>query len=261
MNRKKPLQKRTVLQKTAYILRPFVVYTIVKTVAMITLALIVQSFPVPKIVVWVQENPNMASAFINALASLMAVSFLLDDFLREAAVSGEIDIDANIFVQLINFFKNDFSGVKSLASCTMLGAVSAIGLNMAIMRISDFMTRVSQTEGLLGSGKYEAVKQIQYSVTFFWGLALYVLISPLVEEIVFRGIIYNRIRRFYSIKKAVIFSALLFGAFHANLPQFIYGVCMGIIMAYCYERTRCFYAPLLFHMAANAVVFVVAFGG
>ena len=260
MDKKKPIQKRTTLQKIAYILRPFVVYMVVKTVAMITLALLIHSLPVHGIGTWVKENSNMASAFINALASLAAVCFLLDDFLKEAAVSGEVDIDASVFSQLISFFKNSFFGVKSLALCAMLGAVSAMGLNMAIALISDFLAQVLRTQGLLGSDKYEAVKQIQYSVPFVSGIILYVLIAPLVEEIVFRGVIFNRIRHFYSVEKAVAFSALLFGAFHANLPQFIYGACMGAIMAVCYERTKCFYAPLLFHMAANAAVFVVAVG-
>lgn len=258
MDKKKPVQKRTTLQKIAYILRPFVVYMVVKTVAMITLALLIPSLPVQGIGVWVKENSNIVSAFINAVASLMAVFFLLDDFLKEAAVSGEVDIDASVFSQLISFFKNSFFGIKSLAICTVLGAVSAMGLNMVIALISDFLAQVLQTQGLLGSDKYEAVKQIQYSVPFVSGIILYVLIAPLVEEIVFRGVIFNRIRHFYSVEKAVIFSALLFGAFHANLPQFIYGVCMGAIMAVCYERTKCFYAPLLFHMAANAAVFVAA---
>lgn len=263
MDKKKPVQKRTTLQKIAYILRPFVVYMLVKTVAMITLALIIRSLPVRGIgawATWINENLNMASAFINALASLAAVFFVLDDFLREAAVFGEVDIDASVFSQLISFFKNSFFGIKSLLACAALGGVSAICLNIAIALISDFMSQVLRTQGLLGSDKYEAVKQIQYSVPFAAGLVLYVLIAPLVEEIVFRGIIFNRIRHFYSVEKAVAFSALLFGAFHANLPQFIYGACMGAAMAICYERTKCFYAPLLFHMAANAAVFMAAAG-
>ncbi len=261
MDKNKLIQKRTTLQKLAYILRPFVLYMLVKTLAMIMLALIIRSLPASGLGVWAEENANMTSAVINALASLTAVGFLLDDFLKAAASSGEVDIDAGVFVQLIDFFKNGFFGVRALLLCTALGAVSAVGFNILIMRISDFMTRVLQTQGLLGSARYEAVKQIQYSVPFALGLVLYVLISPLVEEIVFRGIIFNRIRHYYSAGKAVIFSAVLFGAFHANLPQIIYGVCMGLIMALCYERTRCFYAPLLFHMAANAAVFIAAFGG
>jgi len=261
MSRKKGIQKRTtLLQKLAYILRPFVVYMVVKTVAMLTLAIFIPALPVSGMDVWVEENSRMLSAVVNAAASLAAVCFLLHDFLIEAADSGEIDIDAGIGKQLADFFRNELQKGKSFLPCVfcaIFGGVSAVGLNIAIMRLSDFMTRVSQNQGIFGSQQYETVKQIQYSVPIALGLILYGLISPLVEEMVFRGIIFNRIKRFYAVKWAVLFSALLFGAFHGNVPQFVYGTCMGIFMACCYEWTGSFYAPLLFHMAANVVVFLL----
>lgn len=262
MNKKRIYPKRTtLLQKLAYILRPFVVYMVIKTAAMLTLALLIPSLPVSGIEVWVEQNSYMLSAVINAVASLIAVCFLLGDFLKEAAVFGEVDIDAGVLRQFFDYiragFRNGASKLKALVLCAVLGAASAFGLNILIELVSEFMTRVSQIQGTLGSEKYEAVEQIQYSVPLFLGLILYGMISPFVEEIVFRGIIFNRIKRFYNLKKAVIFSALLFGAFHANLPQFVYGTCMGMLMALCYERTKCFGAPVVFHMAANVSVFLV----
>ncbi len=260
MDRKRIVQKRTtLLQKLAYILRPFVVYMVVKTAAMLTFALLIPSLPLPGITVWVEENSHLLSAVVNAAASLVGMGFLLKDFLKEAAVFGEVDIDAGVFRQLFGFFENSFFGVKSLVLCTLLGVVSAFGLNIMIARVSEFMTRVSQMQGTLGSKQYETVKQIQYSVPLLLGLILYGIVSPLVEEIVFRGIVFNRIKRFYSVPKAVICSALLFGAFHGNLPQFVYGTCMGVLIALCYEWTGCFYAPLLFHAAANVGVFLGAY--
>lgn len=254
-------KRTTLLQKLAYIVRPFVVYMVIKTAAMLTLALLISSLPVSGMDVWVEQNSNMLSAVINAVASLIAVCFLLGDFLKEVAVSGEVDIDAGQFRQFWNYIKNGFrdgiSRWKAVLLCAISGIVSAYALNVLIGLVSAFMTRVSQMQGTLGSRKYETVEQIQYSVPLFLGLILYGIISPLVEELVFRGIIFNRIKRFYSSQKAVIFSALLFGAFHANLPQFIYGTCMGMLMALCYERTDCFGAPVAFHMAANVAVFVV----
>lgn len=260
MDKKRIVQKRTtLLQKLAYIVRPFVVYMLIKTVAMLTLAMVIPALPVPGIEAWVESNANMLSAVVNAAASVIGVSFLLNDFLKEAAVSGEIDIDAGVLRQLFRFFGNTFRGGKALALCVILGVVSAFALNIAIGLASQFMTHVSQTQGTLGSERYEAVEQILYSVPLLLGLVLYGIVSPLVEEIVFRGIIFKRIKRFYAVKTAVIFSALLFGAFHGNLPQFIYGTCMGMLLALCYERTGRFGAPVLFHMAANVSVFLAAF--
>ncbi len=248
MDRKRIVQKRTtLLQKLAYISRPFVVYMVVKTAAMLTLMVLLQALPVSGLAVWVGAHSYPVSAVVNAVASLVGAGFLLNDFLKEATVMGEVDIDAGVLKQLWDFFRNGFFGGKWIAFCAVLGVASAFGLNAllgALMR------------GVIGVGKYATVKQIQYSVPLGLGLVLYGIVSPFVEEIVFRGILYNRIKRFYGVVKAVFASALLFGAFHGNLPQFVYGTCMGALMAVCYERTGCFYAPLVFHAAANVAVFL-----
>lgn len=261
MHGKKGIQKRTtLLQKLAYILRPFVVYKIVKTVVMLTLAILLPALPISGMTAWVEQHALLLSAVVNAAASVVAVCFLLEDFLKEVADSGEIDIDARIWKQFGDFLKNEFRKKKSFLVCILcaiFGGVSAVGFNIAIMRISDFMTRVSQTQGTFDSETYEVVKQVQYSVPIALGLLLYGLISPLVEEIVFRGILFHRIKRFFATKWAVLYSALLFGAFHGNMPQFVYGTCMGIFMAYAYAWSGNFYAPLVFHMAANVVVFLL----
>jgi membrane protease YdiL (CAAX protease family) len=66
-------------------------------------------------------------------------------------------------------------------------------------------------------------------------------------------------KRFYSLPYCVIISALLFGVFHANLPQLLYGTIMGVLIALCYEKNKCFAAPVIFHMAANIFVFSISF--
>lgn len=111
---------------------------------------------------------------------------------------------------------------------------------------------------MLRSEKYETVEAIQYSVPVWLGILLYGIISPMVEEMVFRGIIFNRTRKFFGVVKAAVFSALLFGFFHGNLLQFLYGTAMGMLMAVCYECCGCFAAPVLLHMSANLFVFLMS---
>lgn len=254
MNRFRITPKRTsIVQKAAYILKPFLVYMVVKTAAMLSLAMLIPALPAAGISEWPEYRANQLSAVINAVAGMIAVCFLLNDFLKEVAVSGEIDIDAGVVKQLWQFMKNGFWGygrvrAAALACSALSGVLSAFILNFAIERLTGFLQA--------GSAKYERVETIQYSVPLWLGLILYGLISPVVEETVFRGVIYNRMKRFYDIPYCVILSAMLFGAFHANLPQFLYGTCMGILIAINYEKARCFAAPVVFHMAANAAVFL-----
>jgi membrane protease YdiL (CAAX protease family) len=89
------------------------------------------------------------------------------------------------------------------------------------------------------------------------GLVLYGLISPLAEEAVFRGVIYNRMKRCFQKRTALLFSALLFGLYHGNMVQALYGTLMGIIIAVVYDRYESFAAPVLFHAVANISVYVM----
>lgn len=249
----KIVPKRTkLLQKLAYVLRPFVVYMLVKTLAMLTFAIVIPSLPIEGISVWVEQNSSQLSAVVNGAASLIAAGFLLNDFLIEVDIIGEVDIDKKAAMQFLHFMRTDFWGGRgtkkttALVLCTALGITSSFALNILIELL------------MIHSEKYDTVEEIQYSVPVWLGLILYGLISPMVEEMVFRGVIYNRIQKFFGVFKAVVFSALLFGLFHGNLLQFLYGTAMGIVMAVCYECAGCFAAPVLVHISANSFIFLLS---
>lgn len=262
----KIVPKRTkLLQKLAYILRPFVIYMLVKTVAMLFLAIAIPALPITGISEWVERNSNPLSAVVNGAASVIAVCFLLKDFLIETDTSGEIDIDKGTLSQLVHFFKNGFWGYhkekekkSKKAGGMLLCIILGIGASFVFNLLIELVTELIQRQGTLGSEKYEVVETIQYSVPIWLGILLYGVVSPLVEEMVFRGVVYNRIKRFYDVPKAVVCSALLFGMFHGNLPQFLYGTAMGVMIALCYEHLNCFAAPVLVHMSANIFVFLLS---
>ncbi len=135
------------------------------------------------------------------------------------------------------------------AGLTILLAVSsALGLNVLL----------SLTKMVDKSAGYREVAERQYGVAFFAGVVLYGLISPITEEIVFRGLVFNRMRRYFPHMAAVIVSGVLFGIYHGNLVQGLYGGCMGILMAYLYERMHCFLIPCLFHASANITVYTAS---
>lgn len=136
----------------------------------------------------------------------------------------------------------------SMTAFTVILAFSAsMGFN-ALLTLS----------GFAGSSQaYQKVADRQYGVAFVAGLVLYGLISPLAEEVVFRGVIYNRLRRLYHPTIGIIVSGVFFGAFHGNLVQGVYGACLGMLMAYLYERSGRFYIPILFHAVANLTVYTM----
>lgn len=91
---------------------------------------------------------------------------------------------------------------------------------------------------------------------FFAGQVIYELLGsclliPIAEELLYRGVVYKRLRLLVGVTPAIVLSALLFGLMHVNLVQFLYAGILGLLLAFMLERTGRLYAPILGHIAAN----------
>lgn len=98
----------------------------------------------------------------------------------------------------------------------------------------------------------------EIAASFYQGnlpLELFVLglLTPLSEELVFRGLIYKRARLITSAKWAAIMASLIFAMIHGNMIQGVYAFLSGLLLCYVYERYQSFLAPVVFHMAANLI--------
>lgn len=91
-----------------------------------------------------------------------------------------------------------------------------------------------------------------------WGsiLAL-IVVAPLTEEILFRGLILDGFLRKYSVPKSIVVSALLFGLFHFNPWQFVAAFVGGIILAWWRIRTGSIVPCIFGHAFKNAIPMVV----
>ena len=93
------------------------------------------------------------------------------------------------------------------------------------------------------------------------GAAVYGILTPFIEELLFRGIVWHRLRRGFTPLESALLSSLLFGVSHGNLPQGIYGFIMGMVFALSYELTRRFEVPFLLHCTCNLAVLTAASAG
>lgn len=80
------------------------------------------------------------------------------------------------------------------------------------------------------------------------------IVGSVVEELVFRGLIYNALARaFRSPVPAITISGLAFGIWHGNLIQSVYTAIMGMIIAFVYYKTKKLVFPILLHMLNNLI--------
>lgn len=125
----------------------------------------------------------------------------------------------------------------------LLSAIGGIGLNLILTKLMDLVALNEQ----FSDGAQSAL----FSSGLILQLLILGILVPIVEELVFRGLFYNRIRQFVSIPVAVFLGASIFGIYHGNVIQGVFSFCIGFYLIYCYEKTRDLKIPILIHAAIN----------
>lgn len=140
--------------------------------------------------------------------------------------------------------------VAPLSKYVLVAGISipfSLGLNNLIL----FMNLAKYSEA------YQEAAESFYSPSFLTQILCLGIISPIVEELIFRGLIFKRLRRRMAVKQAIVMSGLMFGFYHGNLVQMIYGSLAGILLAYLYEKYGSVKAPILAHICMNCVAIVL----
>jgi uncharacterized protein len=86
------------------------------------------------------------------------------------------------------------------------------------------------------------------------GILMICVLAPVIEEMLFRGLILRGFLARYPRWPAIVVSALLFGASHLNLYQFVLASFSGIVLGWLYERTRSLIPCIALHAAYNGAV-------
>lgn len=112
-------------------------------------------------------------------------------------------------------------------------------------------------------GEAEAANQLAVEGMFdyvpVWQMfIMIVLVAPVVEELLFRGLILFSGERLETTWLRLILSAVLFGMIHSptNIQSFYSYVGMGFIFSYAGKKTQSIEAPIIFHFLNNLVAFM-----
>lgn len=227
------------------ILVPFFVYFFVYILALIGLTSLVITMLENAQEFWrslVLEQEATVKAVVGGFAMLLGVVPLIPMFRQEIYYGEQRDYNKEVHTKA-----NTAVGTIKIPVTIVLAVTASVAVNIffILLHLTETSEAYAQTAGH------------QYSVVFPFALFLYGIISPLAEEIVFRGIIYNRMKKHMPVVLSIILSALLFGLYHGNLVQAVYGLCMGMLIAYTYEKFGGFFYAFLFHAAANIAVYTI----
>jgi membrane protease YdiL (CAAX protease family) len=84
------------------------------------------------------------------------------------------------------------------------------------------------------------------------------VIAPVVEEMLFRGVILRGFLQRYQRSHAIWASAALFGLAHLNIYQFVAALLLGAVSGWLYERSRSLVPCIALHSAYNTALSLLA---
>jgi membrane protease YdiL (CAAX protease family) len=143
--------------------------------------------------------------------------------------------------------------IKALALAGGL-AIIVIPITIALAQVcSEVLEKLS-----LNSEPQTLVKMIQEKKVYsIWQKHVFIftvlIIAPIIEETVFRGIIYSTIKQMGFPKLALFGTSFLFAIVHGNLMILIPLTFLAITLSWLYELTDNLIAPIFMHALFNGV--------
>lgn len=106
------------------------------------------------------------------------------------------------------------------------------------------------------SAGYQEANAGFYGSTLALELVSSAAATPILEELVFRGIVFARLREQLQKLAAVVVSALLFAIMHFNIVQFLYALVIGTVLALLMDKAGQMYAAVTGHITANTIAVI-----
>jgi membrane protease YdiL (CAAX protease family) len=144
-------------------------------------------------------------------------------------------------------------GVPRVLGWGLLGGVLLFGLS-AVVQVVLQRFGVVQTQ-MEGYAWMRALAPHQFLLIVLAGAVL----APIAEETFFRGYVFASYRVRYGPLVAAVLSALLFGALHLNVQAFVPIFCMGLLLAWLYQRTESLLPGIIAHGLNNALAFAALY--
>lgn len=207
-------------------------------------------------------------ATLLATIALYLVYLIQAGGLQETASAGQRLINSTLYVTLIGdltaaiilylFYRKDQMHRKEGFSGTgkaFVWAPPVIWFSVIILAIATGQFLNDLINGLHLNDLFTGYSEVSEQAFSGQPVGLMILvvgiIGPICEELMFRGIVFHRLKDWVKPQAAIIISALLFGIYHGNVVQFFYATCMGVMLAIIYDKTGTLWISIVAHIAAN----------
>ena len=170
---------------------------------------------------------------------------------------GTIALTTLLFTALLHYKRMSHaelfhSGPASLVSTASLTLLPVLALVPGILIVSGWLNQLVGSVFELSRWEEETFAVMLSPSP--GAIALVCVLAPVLEEMLFRGVILRAFLLRYPPGTAIVHSAAIFGLMHMNIYQFVGAMTMGLVLGWLYERTRSLFPCIVLHGAFNIAV-------
>jgi len=195
----------------------------------------------------------VASILVNGINRIVSepASILAGVHLFIILILSDVAVLLVIFLINTKKWKSDrFWSVRELkAAPLVLCAVLGAALNLFIVGVL----------ALLPIPEIEQPIDILFGSNLALELLCMCLSAPVIEEIIFRGIVQKRLMKMTSLPVALILQALIFGVIHFNILQSTYAFFIGILLGFVYIWLDSVWPTIIIHAACNTTSIMLGY--
>ena len=159
------------------------------------------------------------------------------------------------------FYKVRKENMLEQINCGKVGA-KAIGVSALVGFLLHFVVVAflySLPESIIEG--YADASSALGDTRFSFALLGTVIGAPIVEEIFFRGLIFDRLKKGMPVVAAMLLSSLAFGAPHLQPVWILYAAFLGMVFSYIFQKTGSIRATIATHLAFNLTSTLIGFIG
>lgn len=150
---------------------------------------------------------------------------------------------------IINELRNNNSTFGKIIGWSIIGVFMAFIAQFITGSIEMYLLKIDS-----GSENTAEIMNIINASTIF--LFIPAIFAPILEELVFRKIIFGSLYKRMNFFWAAILSSLAFGVVHLDLTHILIYTGMGLVFSYLYVKTKTIIVPILVHMGMNTITVI-----
>lgn len=195
----------------------------------------------------ISEPSQVTGEFITDLAALVLVIFIFKLYTKENK--------KKLFEKPLN--------KKRLLLLIPISLAARIFLLISIVLLFGLVVLIAGIDlsSLIDKGldyQWEAFEKSKGIVQVL-GFLSFVLIGPLNEELFNRGVVFNYLKKHYSVRTSIIYSSIVFMFLHFHPGLYLSSFILGVVLTVVYARWKNIWYSVVLHMLINLHPFILTY--